>query len=321
MGTLSLVSGIAVAALLVLGWLGSLLYLRRMRRRMRAAAPPVAPDRFVRTAQEAHDIEPAADRDAAPRSIEDWIARAAELPDGKAPEDAGPLDLDRLERLAAKHFPHLTVPRHLHLFGLTGAEKRLLTWVCGHTGLPNPFDALERLTGDPDDLRRATDAWSDARADVQAVIDSLCTAGAALHERWKTPQAQRVYPLIADYLSELDALAATEEALRGLQAEAQLAEGTIVGLVNLLLGSLGGYLVEAVLTAGTMTPAVAAQAQLELTWVLKRVALALGRLQSVYANTKHILDGVSGLKGLQQMRARFQLQAAQRLESSIDAAG
>ena len=44
----------------------------------------------------------------------------------------------------------------------------------------------------------------------------------------------------------------TADTLRGLQAEAALAEGTIAGLVNLLVGSLGGYLVESVLTAGTL---------------------------------------------------------------------
>src|SRR5204863_353452 len=114
-------------------------------------------------------------------------------------------------------------------------------------------------------------------------------------------------------------LKTTADTLRGLQAEAALAEGTIAGLVNLLVGSLGGYLVESVLTAGTLTPAVAAQAQLELTWVLKQIALTLARLQSVYANTRHVLESVAGFRGLAQMRARFQLSAVRALEQTIDA--
>jgi len=126
----------------------------------------------------------------------------------------------------------------------------------------------------------------------------------------------------ADYLAELDTLAAnlamTAETLRGLQAEAALAEGTVAGLINLLIGSFGGFLVEEVLSVGTMTPAVAAQAQVELTWVLKQTAMAAGRLQGIYANTKHVLDSVSGFKGLGHMRDCFQVEAVHRLERLVD---
>src|SRR5262249_54454757 len=161
-----------------------------------------------------------------------------------------------------------------------------------------------------DELRRATLAWQDAYVDITAAVDRLCAATARLHEGWTGPQTQRFYPLLAEYLGELDDLAqdvkTTAETLRGLQAEAALTESTVVGLINLLSGSFGGYLVEAVLTVGTMTPAVAAQAQFELTWVLKQVAVALSRLQSIYTNTRHVLASIAGFKGLDQMQARFQ---------------
>ena len=130
--------------------------------------------------------------------------------------------------------------------------------------------------------------------------------------------------MLARYLAELDDLAtdvaATAHTLRGLQAEAALAEGAIAGLVNLLVGSFGGYLVEAVLSAGTLTPAVAAQAQMELTWVLKQIAVVLGRLQSIYANTRHVLDSIGGFKGLEQVRARFQIDVVKQIAWSIDPA-
>jgi hypothetical protein len=85
-----------------------------------------------------------------------------------------------------------------------------------------------------------------------------------------------------------------------------------------MIGSFGGYLVEAVLTVGTMTPAVAAQAQVELTWVVKQIALVLSRLQSIYTNTRDVMASVAGFKGLEQMRARFQLDVVENIERSID---
>lgn len=306
--TLALLSGIVLPVLFVLSWLAAMWHLRRLRRAARAT--PIR-QHLAQTGEQMH-------------SIEDWLRRAAELPEGREPLPSGrERDQGRLEELARRHFPSLATPHpHLHLIGLTGVEKRLLAWVCRHTGLPNPFDALERLTGDPDGLRRATLAWQDAHTDIAAAVDRLCAATAVLHERWDGPQAQRFFPLLAEYLGELDDLAAdvktAAETLRGLQAEATLTESTIVGLINLLLGSFGGYLVETVLTLGTMTPAVAAQAQVELTWVLKQVALALSRLQSIYSDTRRVLASVAGFKGLDQMRARFEIDVVEGIERSID---
>jgi hypothetical protein len=309
--TTALIIGVSITALTVISWLGGIVYLRRMRTAMQAAPVAATGDQLHATASDAS-------------SIEAWLARAAALPDGEEPTAVdGPRDQGRLHELAARHFPSLAEPHpHLHLVGLTGVEKRLLHWVCEHTGMPNPFDALERMTGDPDELRRATEAWQDAHTDITAVIDQLCVATARLHEDWTDPDAAKFFAILADYLSELDALAAdvkaTGDTLRGLQAEAALAEGTIVGLINLLVGSLGGYVVEAVLTAGTMTPAVAAQAQVELTWVLKQVARALGRLQAIYANTRRVLQSVTGFKGLGHMPARFQIAEVEEIARSID---
>lgn len=310
--TTTLITGASLSALIIISWLGGILYLRRTRKRMQAAPVGGTQEQLAHTGEQA-------------QSIEDWLARAAALPEGKRPATAeSSRDQGRLHELAERHFPQLLEPHpHLHLVGITGVEKRLLAWVSHHTGLPNPFDALDRLTGDPDELRRATAIWQDAHVDVVAVIDRLCVATASLHERWTDPDAERFFEILAGYLTELDALAcdvkSTGDTLRGLQAEAALAEATIAGLVNLLIGSFGGYLVEAVLTAGTMTPAVAAQAQIELTWVLKQIARALSRLPSVYANTRHILASVTGFKGLEQTRARFQLDEVEKIARSIDA--
>jgi hypothetical protein len=308
---MTLVVGLGLAALVMLFWLGGIYYLRRMRESMQSPAGPTQAD-LAGTVDRA-------------QSIEDWLARAAALPEGKRPEsvDAGPREQSRLHELAARCFPQIDDPHpHLHLIGLTGVEKRLVTWVCHETGLPNPFDALERLTGDPDEIRRASEAWQDAHADAVAVIDRLCLATARLHEEWTDPEAEKFFAILSDYLTELDALAAdvqtTGETLRGLQAEAALAEGTIVGLINLLIGSFGGYLVEAVVTAGTMTPAVAAQAQIELTWVLKQIARALSKLPGLYSNARHVLQSVTGFEGLEHMRERFQIAEVQKIEQSLD---
>ncbi|NUR30259.1 MAG: hypothetical protein HOV83_31145 [Catenulispora sp.] len=312
--TAMLLTGFGFSTLIVAIWGCGVLVIRSRRRELQAAPSEQLAADLADTAAEVH-------------SIEEFIARADALPEGKKPEPrpehVRDRDQVRLEHVAEHHFPHLDVPRvHLHLVGITGLEKRLLAWVAHHTGLPDPFDALDKLTGDPDELARAARAWDAAHDHVQATIGDLCRGAALLHGAWDGPTARRFYPLLADYLAELDTLAAnlamTAETLRGLQAEAALAEGTVAGLVNLLIGSFGGFLVEEVLSVGTMTPAVAAQAQVELTWVLKQIAMAAGRLQGIYANTKHVLDSVNRFQGLGHMRDCFQADAVHRIERLVD---
>ena len=309
-----LVTGLSFSTLILAMWGGGVLYVRSQRRKLAAQPGAELTEQIAETA-------------GAARSIEEWIARAEALPEGKKPEPrpehAAERDQAKLEHLAAHHFPHIDIPHpHIHIVGITGLEKRLLAWVAEHTGLPSPFEALDRLTGDPDELERAAKAWDTAHRHVQQTVTDLCTATARLHETWSGDTATRFYPLLADFLAELDTLggnlATTAETIRGLQAEAALAEGTIAGLINLLVGSLGGFLVEEVLSVGAMTPAVAAQAQVEITWVLKQIAMAAGRLQGIYANTKHVLDSVSGFKGLTHMRDCFQTDVVRQIEGMID---
>jgi len=83
---------------------------------------------------------------------------------------------------------------------------------------------------------------------------------------------------------------------------------------------LGGYLFEAVATAGTLTPAVAAQAQIELTWVLKQIARVLAKLPSAFANARHILRSVTGFERLQKAGQRFQVVDMQVIAHSFDTA-
>ena len=311
-----LITGLSFSALIFGMWGFGVFLVRRQRRKMQEEPGQELVAQIAETAAEVH-------------SIEDFIARAAALPEGRKPEPrpehVAERDQEQLEHLARHHFPHIDVPHpHIHLVGITGLEKRLLAWVSLHTGLPSPFEFLDKITGDPDELQRAAKAWDAAHAHVQQIVDDLCEATAELHESWSGDLSERFYPLLADFLAELDTLTANlatnGETLRGLQAEAALAEGTIAGLVNLLIGSLGGFLVEEVVSVGTMTPAVAAQAQVELTWVLKQIAMAAGRLQGIYANTKHVLDSVSGFKGLSHMRVCFQTEVVQSIERLVDAA-
>jgi WXG100 family type VII secretion target len=309
-----LITGVGFAALIFAMWGLGVLVVRTQRRKLDAAPGVELTGQIEQTAAEVH-------------SIEEFIARAEALPEGRRPEPRPDhleeRDQEKLQALAEHHFPHLEVPHpHLHLVGITGLEKRLLAWVSHHTGLPSPFELLDKLTGDPDELARAAKAWDGAHAHVQQTVAELCSAAAALHGTWDDETAERFYPLLADFLAELDTLAdnlaKSAETLRGLQGEAALTEGTIAGLINLLVGSLGGFLVEEVLSVGTMTPAVAAQAQVEITWVLKQIAMAAGRLQGIYANTRHVLDSVSGFKGLTHMHSCFQAEVVQRIERLVD---
>jgi WXG100 family type VII secretion target len=309
-----LITGLSFAALIFGIWGLGVLVVRSQRRKLQEAPGQELTEQIAETAAEVH-------------SIEEFIARADALPEGKKPqprpEHVEARDQDKLEMLAKHHFAHLDIPHpHLHLVGITGLEKRLLAWVSHHTGLPSPFVYLDKLTGDPDELARAAKAWDAGHDHVQQTVSDLCSAAKALHSTWDDENADRFYPLLADFLAELDTLAdnltKSSEALRGLQAEAALAEGTITGLINLLIGSLGGFVVEEVLSVGTMTPAVAAQAQVEITWVLKQIAMAAGRLQGIYANTRHVLDSVSGFKGLTHMHSCFQIENVKRIERLVD---
>ncbi|WP_370363815.1 WXG100 family type VII secretion target [Catenulispora sp. GP43] len=309
-----LITGLSFAVLIFGMWGLGVLVVRNQSRKLKEAPGPELTEQIGQTAAEVH-------------SIEEFLARAEAMPQGREPEPrpehVAARDQEKLEALAKRHFPHLEVPHpHLHLVGITGLEKRLLVWVSHHTGLPSPFVLLDKLTGDPDELERAAKAWDAAHAHVQQTVTDLCSAAAALHSGWDDETAERFYPLLADFLAELDTLAdnlaKSAETLRGLRGEAALAEGTIAGLINLLVGSLGGFLVEEVLSVGTMTPAVAAQAQVEITWVLKQIAMAAGRLQGIYANTRHVLDSVSGFKGMQHMHNCFQADVVQRIERLVD---
>ena len=309
-----LITGLSFAVLIFGMWGLGVLVIRGQRRKLQEAPGAELTEQLGQTAAEVH-------------SIEDFIARAEALPEGRKPEPRPEhmleRDQEKLEALAKRHFPHLDVPHpHIRLVGITGLEKRLLTWVSDHTGLPSPFEFLDKLTGDPDELERAAKAWDATHAHVQQTVTDLCSAAGILHKTWDDETAEHFYPLLADFLTELDTLAEnlakTTETLRGLRGEAALAEGTVTGLINLLIGSLGGFLVEEVMSVGTMTPAVAAQAQVELTWVLKQIAMAAGRLQGIYANTRHVLDSVSGFKGLTHMHNCFEADVVQRIERLVD---
>jgi hypothetical protein len=97
--------------------------------------------------------------------------------------------------------------------------------------------------------------------------------------------------------------------VRAVRSEAQVAEGTIQMLINILIGSLGGLLVAEFLTVGTVTPVAAAQAQLELTYVAKKIAFLGGKLNALRSDVIKILDAVHGFKRIEAMRFVFDLAA------------
>jgi hypothetical protein len=97
--------------------------------------------------------------------------------------------------------------------------------------------------------------------------------------------------------------------VRAVRSEAQLAEGTIQMLINILIGSLGGMLVAEFITAGTVTPVAAAQAQVELAYVAKKIAFLGGKVNMVQSDITKILDAVRGFKRLEAMRFIFDLAA------------
>ncbi|HWG28027.1 MAG TPA: hypothetical protein VG296_28190 [Actinospica sp.] len=234
--------------------------------------------------------------------------------DEHAPE---PVNEEALAAFGRKHLSHGFLD-HWHMPaipipGLSTLEKKLVFFLCDLTGAPNPFHALERMTGDCVELQRVEKIWEAGYQDLNAKIVALRAGADALTPEWDGPEADRFEPALAVYLDELDALAGcirtTAECVRAVRSEAQLAEGTIQMLINILIGSLGGMLVAEFITAGTVTPVAAAQAQVELAYVAKKIAFLGGKLNMVQSDITKILDAVRGFKRLEAMRFIFDLAA------------
>lgn len=226
-----------------------------------------------------------------------------------APE---PVDEQALAAFGRKHLSHFHIPS-LPIPGLSTLEKKLVFYICDHTGAPNPFHALEAVTGDPVELERVEKIWEAGYKELAAEIEALRAAADALTPAWQGREADRFEPALSVYLDELDELAGsvrtTWECVRAVRSEAQLAEGTIQMLINILIGSLGGLLVAEFVTAGTVTPVAAAQAQLELTYVAKKIATLGGKLNALRSDVVKILDAVRGFKRIEAMRFVFDLAA------------
>lgn len=234
--------------------------------------------------------------------------QAVENPEAARCQVREPLDEEALAELGRKHLSHFHIPA-IPIPGIGTLEKKLIFYVCDHTGAPNPFHALERVTGDCVALQAAEEVWADIHRDVLAVSDALRTAGTPLRENWTGPEAERFGTALDTYLEGLDALAGsvrtTCECIRAIRSEAQLAEGTILALINIMIGSLGGMLVAELMTAGTVTPVAAAQVQVELAYVAKKIAFIGGKLNMVQSDICKVLDAVHGFKRVEAMRFVF----------------
>jgi len=236
--------------------------------------------------------------------------RVCESPEAYRDHVREPIDEAALAEIGRRHLSHVHVPG-IPIPGMGTLEKKLVFWVCDHTGAPNPFHALERLTGDCVELERAEKAWEAALNDVEAAAGSIRTAAEPLRAAWSGTEAERFGAALDSYLQGLDALAGcvrtTWECLKAIRSEAQLAENTVQMLINLLLGSLGGVVVAELMTAGTVTPVAAAQVQMELAYVAKKIATVGGKVSALYSDVTKVLDAVRGFKRIEAMRFVFDL--------------
>ena len=236
--------------------------------------------------------------------------RACDHPEEYRDHVREPIDEAALAQVGQKHLSHIHVPS-FPIPGLSTGEKRLICYVCDHTGAPNPFHALERITGDGAELKRAEQAWAAAYQDVEAAAAAIRAGAVPLRAAWQGEEAERFGAALDSYLEELDVLAGcvrtTWECLKAIRSEAQLAESTVQMLINILLGSLGGLIVAELMTAGTVTPVAAAQVQMELTYVAKKIATIGGKLNALYSDLVKVLDAVRGFKQLDAMRFVFDL--------------
>jgi hypothetical protein len=248
--------------------------------------------------------------------IEQWFHhydRVCEHPEEYRDHEREPLDQEALAEIGRKHMAHIQLPS-IRIVGLSTMEKKLVFFTCEHTGAPNPFHALERITGDAVELKRAEGAWNAAYEEVAKASDGLRTAAAPLREAWHGPESERFGPALDAYLEGLDALAGsiktTADCLKAIRSEAQLAENTVQMLINVLVGSLGGMLVAELVTAGTVTPVAAAQAQLEIAYVAKKIAMLGTKLEALFVDVIRILNAARGFQRLDEMSFVFSLAAA-----------
>ena len=238
--------------------------------------------------------------------------QALDDPEKARAQEREPLDEAALAEIGRRHLSHFHIPA-IPIPGVGTLEKKLVFWVCDHTGAPNPFHALERVTGDCVALQAAEKVWEEVHRDVLAAADGIRTAADPLRAAWSGAEAERFGAAVDTYLEGLDALAGsvrtTHECVKAIRSEAQLAEGTIQMLINILLGSLGGMLVAELLTAGTVTPVAAAQVQAELAYVAKKIAFIGGKLNTLQSDVTKVLDCVHGFKSLEAMRFVFDVAA------------
>ena len=221
-----------------------------------------------------------------------------------------PLDQEALAEIGRKHLSHFHIPA-IPIPGIGMLERKLIFFVCDHTGAPNPFHALEALTGDGVELERVEKLWAQGYQELADAGAKLRAAAVALRPEWEGEEADRFEPALRAYLDEFDALAGsvrtTWECVRAVRSEAQVAEGTVLMLINILIGSLGGMLVAEFVTAGTVTPVAAAQAQVELAYLAKKIAFLGGKLNALQSDITKILDAVRGFKRIEAMRFVFDL--------------
>lgn len=224
-----------------------------------------------------------------------------------------PLDEEALAEIGRKHLSHFHVPS-LPIPGVNTIEKKLVYFICDHTGAPNPFHKLEEYTGDWVELKRAEEVWEAAARDVAEAVEQIEAGAQAVRAGWTGAEAERFGAALDAYLEGLSALAGSirtsADCLKAIRSEAALAEGTIQMLINILIGSLGGLLVAEFITAGTVTPVAAAQAQLELTYVAKKIASLGSKLHLLYSDITKLLDAFHGLRGIEAMRFVFDVAPA-----------
>lgn len=220
------------------------------------------------------------------------------------------LDQEALAEIGRKHLSHFHIPG-IPIPGIGTLERKLVFFICDHTGAPNPFHALENLTGDGVELERVEKLWEQGYKELVEAGTRLRAAAEALRPDWQGEEAERFEPALGAYLDEYDALAGsvrtTWECVRAVRSEAQVAEGTVLMLINILIGSLGGLLVAEFITAGTVTPVAAAQAQVELAYLAKKIASLGGKLNALQSDVTKILDAVRGFKRIEAMRFVFDL--------------
>jgi len=189
--------------------------------------------------------------------------------------------------------------------------------------LTSPFlEAVEMVSGDPDDLCRAAEVWQSAASQVRDLRSQHISDVRNVRERWKGEssdafcgRAQQVGDSLEGVAENLDGTAdLLVRAAEGCAEAANLIIDILVDLVTFLISDLLVSLALAAASAGTSLAAGAAGAAARAAASFAKVTKVIGELARLLERLREMFQKLKS--GLEAYRQGFQLLKSLKKETS-----